>query len=111
MARYSAAKIIVRYHIGEPNELTFDLAAFAHSASGFFVLCDDSSLSGLSITIANVLFSVKSPVGRGRSLSLQRLPPACRLRARGTCAGERKCLGAGAEERTGGHESRASGYV
>ena len=52
MARYSAAKIIVRYHIGEPNELTFDLAAFVYSASGFFMLCDDSSLSGLSITIA-----------------------------------------------------------
>ena len=27
MARYSAAKIIVRYHIGEPNEITSDLAA------------------------------------------------------------------------------------
>ena len=40
MARYSAAKIIVRYHIGEPNELTSDLAAFAYSASGFFMLCD-----------------------------------------------------------------------
>jgi hypothetical protein len=30
MARYSAAKIIVRYHIGEPNEVTSDLAAFAY---------------------------------------------------------------------------------
>ena len=30
MARYSAAKIIVRYHIGEPNEFTSDLAAFAY---------------------------------------------------------------------------------
>ena len=28
MARYSAAKIIVRYHIGEPIEVTSDLAAF-----------------------------------------------------------------------------------
>jgi hypothetical protein len=27
MARYGAAKIIVRYHIGEPNEITSDLAA------------------------------------------------------------------------------------
>jgi hypothetical protein len=30
MARYSAAKIIVRYHIGEPNEVTSDLAALAY---------------------------------------------------------------------------------
>jgi len=30
MARYNAAKIIVRYHIGEPNEVTSDLAAFAY---------------------------------------------------------------------------------
>ena len=47
MARYSAAKIIVRYHIGEPNEVTSDLAGFAYfndisasdpATSGFFVL-------------------------------------------------------------------------
>ena len=30
MARDSAAKIIVRYHIGEPNEVTSDLAALAY---------------------------------------------------------------------------------
>jgi hypothetical protein len=30
MARYSAAKIIMRCHIGEPNEVTSDLAAFAY---------------------------------------------------------------------------------
>ena len=30
MTRYSAAKIIVRYHIVEPNEVTSDLAAFAY---------------------------------------------------------------------------------
>jgi hypothetical protein len=30
MARYSAAKIIVRYHIDEPDEVTSDLAALAY---------------------------------------------------------------------------------
>jgi hypothetical protein len=29
-ARDSAAKIIVRYHIGEPNEVTSDLGALAY---------------------------------------------------------------------------------
>jgi hypothetical protein len=30
MARYSAAKIIVRYHIDEPDEVTSDPAALAY---------------------------------------------------------------------------------
>jgi hypothetical protein len=54
MARYSAAKIIVRYHIGEPNEVTSDVAALAYfngisasdpATSGFFVLCDAAAQS------------------------------------------------------------------
>ena len=49
MARNSAAKIIVGYHAGEPNEGTSDLAAFEYfndnSASNPATFADDNQPS------------------------------------------------------------------